>query len=90
LEFFIAIAIKFIFCNIFRVFTTNIKKTKMKKHEVHILKQDAGFSTSMKEELSQKVEAFLNKKSSMGYEVINVSFTYYETAELIAFVTICK
>jgi hypothetical protein len=62
----------------------------MKKHEVHILKQDAGFSTSMKDELSRKVETFLNKKSSMGYEVINVSFTYYEGAELIAFITICK
>jgi hypothetical protein len=62
----------------------------MKKHEVHILKQDAGFSTSMKDELSRKVEAFLNKKSSMGYEVINVSFTYYEAAELVAFVTVCR
>ncbi|MNF28055.1 hypothetical protein D3C85_143060 [compost metagenome] len=62
----------------------------MKKHEIHILKQAAGFSTSMKDELSRKVEVFLNKKSSEGYEVINVSFTYYEATELIAFVTICK
>ena len=61
----------------------------MKKHEVHILKKTAGFS-SMKDELSREVEAFLNAKSSEGYEVINVSFTYYEATELIAFVTICK
>jgi hypothetical protein len=61
----------------------------MKKHEIHILKKATGF-TSMKEELSKEVELFLNKKSAEGYEVINVSFTYYETMELIAFVTICK
>ncbi|WP_348813156.1 hypothetical protein [Flavobacterium maritimum] len=61
----------------------------MKKHEIHILKKTAGFS-SMKEELSREVEVFLNTKSSQGYEVINVSFTYYETSELIAFITICK
>ena len=61
----------------------------MKKHEVHILKKKAGFS-GMKEELSREVEGFLNIKSSEGYEVINVSFTYYEATELIAFVNICK
>lgn len=61
----------------------------MKKHEIHILKKTADFS-SMKEELSREVEVFLNTKSSEGYEVINVSFTYYETSELIAFITICK
>jgi len=61
----------------------------MKKHEVHILKKSAGFS-SMKDELSREVEAFLNSKSVEGYEVINVSFTYYEATELIAFITICK
>jgi hypothetical protein len=61
----------------------------MKKHEIHILKKTAGFS-SMKEELTKKVEDFLNAKSIEGYEIINVSFTYYETSELIAFVTICK
>jgi hypothetical protein len=61
----------------------------MKKHEIHILKKMAGFS-SMKEELSREVEVFLNTKSAEGYEVINVSFTYYETTELIAFITICK
>ena len=61
----------------------------MKNHEVHILKESAGFK-GMKEELSKKVEVFLNKKSQEGYEVINVSFTYYESMELIAFVTICK
>lgn len=61
----------------------------MKKHEIHILKMKAGFS-GMKDELSREVETFLNTKSSQGYEVINVSFTYYEGAELIAFITICK
>lgn len=61
----------------------------MKTHEVHILKKSAGFS-SMKEELSREVEAFLNAKSAAGYELINVSFTYYEATELIAFITICK
>ncbi|MBF4465911.1 hypothetical protein [Flavobacterium sp. LC2016-12] len=61
----------------------------MKKHEVHILKKTAGFS-GMKDELASEVEIFLNKKSSEGYEIINVSFTYYESAELIAFITICK
>lgn len=61
----------------------------MKKHEVHILKKSAGFK-GMKEELSKEVEQFLNQKSAEGYEVINVSFTYYEATELIAFVTICK
>ena len=61
----------------------------MKKHEVHILNKTAGFS-GMKHELSREVESFLNIKYSEGYEVINVSFTYYEGAELIAFITICK
>lgn len=61
----------------------------MKKHEVHILKKSAGFK-DMKEELSKEVEIFLNQKSAEGYQVINVSFTYYEATELIAFITICK
>jgi len=61
----------------------------MKKHEVHILKKTAGFS-GMKDELANEVEGFLNKKSAEGYEIINVSFTYYETTELVAFITICR
>lgn len=61
----------------------------MKKHEVHILKKSAGFK-GMKEELSKEVELFLNKKSAEGHEVINVSFTYYEATELIAFITLCR
>jgi hypothetical protein len=56
---------------------------------VHTLKKSFGFS-SMKEELAQEVAQFLNRKSAEGYEVINVSFTYYEATELIAFITICK
>ncbi|MBP6039418.1 MAG: hypothetical protein KA523_04375 [Flavobacterium sp.] len=61
----------------------------MKNHEVHILKKSTGFG-STKDELAKQVELFLNKKSAAGYEVINVSFTYFEAQELIAFVTICK
>ena len=61
----------------------------MKKYEVHTLKKGFSFS-SMKEELAQEVEVFLNQKANEGYEVINVSFTYYEASELIAFVTLCK
>lgn len=61
----------------------------MKKYEVHILKKSAGFS-SMKDELAQDVEHFLNKKSNEGYEIISVNFTYYESRELIAFITLCK
>jgi hypothetical protein len=61
----------------------------MKKYEVHTLKTGFSFS-SMKEQLAEEVEVFLNKKSNEGYEVVNVSFTYYEASELIAFVTVCK
>lgn len=62
----------------------------MKQHEVHVLKKSPSFRGSMKDDLAKEVELFLNKKSAAGYEVINVSFTYFETQELIAFVTICK
>lgn len=63
----------------------------MKKYEVHILKKSAGFGLKgMKEELAKEVEEFLNKKTSQGYEITNVSFTYYESMELIAFITICR
>lgn len=61
----------------------------MKQYEVHTLKKSAGFS-SMKEELSAEVERFLNKKSSEGYDIVNVSFAYYQNIELVAFITICK
>jgi hypothetical protein len=61
----------------------------MKKYEIHTLSEKAGFS-SMKEKLNQKVEHFLNEKGNAGYEIVNVSFTYYEGAELIAFITICR
>lgn len=61
----------------------------MKKHEVHTLKQSVGFK-SMRETLTEKVAHFLDKKVSEGYEVINVSFSYYQSMELIAFITICK
>jgi hypothetical protein len=61
----------------------------MKKHEIHTLSRKAGFS-SMKEELTEEVEHFLNKKINEGYEIVSVSFAYYEARELIAFITICK
>jgi hypothetical protein len=61
----------------------------MKTFEVHTIVEKAGFS-SMKEKLTEKVQIFLNKKSSQGFEIVTVSFTYYEGAELIAFITICK
>ena len=61
----------------------------MKKHEVHIISEKAGFS-SMKEKLTEKVEHFLNEKANAGYEIISVNFTYYEAAELVAFITICR
>lgn len=62
----------------------------MKKHEVHVLKKSAGFTGSMKDDLAKEVAQFLNEKSVAGYEVINVSFTYFETQELIAFITLCR
>lgn len=61
----------------------------MKKFEIHTITETAGF-TSMKEKLTEKVEQFLNIKSSEGFEVVNVSFTYYESSQLIAFITLCK
>jgi hypothetical protein len=53
------------------------------------LQKTAGFS-SMKEELTVEVEQFLNRKVNEGYEVVTVSFTYYEARELVAFITVCK
>jgi hypothetical protein len=61
----------------------------MKKYEVHVLKRGTGFG-STKDELAKEVEHFLNKKTELGYEITNVSFTYYEATELVAFVTICR
>lgn len=61
----------------------------MKKYEIHTFQKNAGFS-SMKEELTAEVEQFLNKKANEGYEIVTVSFTYYEAHQLIAFVTICR
>ena len=61
----------------------------MKKFEIHTITETAGF-TSMKEKLTEKVEQFLNKKANEGFEVVNVSFTYYESSQLIAFITLCK
>jgi len=65
------------------------KNKTMKKHQIHILKRAAGLS-SMKEELTKEVEQFLDIKVNEGFEVVAISFTYYEAHELIAFVTLCK
>lgn len=56
---------------------------------VHTIVEKAGFS-SMKEKLTERVELFLNEKANAGYEIISVNFTYYEAAELLAFITICR
>ena len=61
----------------------------MKKYEVHTISKKAGFS-SMKDQLTNEVEQFLNKMANEGYEILSVSFTYYEGHELIAFITICR
>ncbi len=61
----------------------------MKKYEIHTLSKKAGFS-GMKDELTREVEQFLNIKANEGYEVVTVSFTYYEGAELLAFITLCR
>jgi len=61
----------------------------MKKFEVHTLSSSSGFK-SKKETLSKEVELFLNKKANEGYEVVSVSFTYFQSAELVAFVTLSK
>ena len=61
----------------------------MKKYEVITLKKAMSFG-SMKEELSKEVEHFLNEKVNAGYEVVSVSFTYFEARELVAFITLCK
>lgn len=59
----------------------------MKKFEVHTLSSSSGFK-SKKETLSKEVELFLNKKTNEGYEVVSVSFTYFQSAELVAFITL--
>jgi len=57
--------------------------------KVHTLSSSSGFK-SKKETLSKEVELFLNKKANEGYEVVSVSFTYFQSAELVAFVTLSK
>lgn len=61
----------------------------MKTYKIHVLNESTGFK-SAKEELSVKVEAFLNEKSKEGFDVVNVSFTYFEARELVAFITLSK
>lgn len=61
----------------------------MKKYEVHTLTQNAGVK-SMKEKLTVEVEQFLNRKVNEGYEVVSVNFSYYQSSELIAFITLCR
>jgi hypothetical protein len=59
----------------------------MKRYEVFTLTSQASFE-SKKETLSVEVEQFLNKKAKEGYEVVSVSFTYYQSMELVAFITL--
>jgi len=61
----------------------------MKKHEIHTIVEKGSFS-SKREKITPKVEAFLNEKANAGYEIVSVNFTYYEAAELVAFITICR
>jgi hypothetical protein len=61
----------------------------MKKFEVHTIVETGGFGRK-KEKITPKVEAFLNEKANAGYEIVSVSFSYYESSELIAFITICR
>lgn len=61
----------------------------MKKFEVHTLSSKAGFK-SKKEILSKEVEHYLNRKTNEGFEIVNISFTYFHTSELIAFITLCR
>jgi hypothetical protein len=61
----------------------------MKKYEVHTLTQKAGVK-SMKEKLTVEVEQFLNRKVNQGFEVVSLNFSYYQSSELIAFITLCK
>ena len=77
------------FCNQLGTSSYKLQNQPMKKHEIHTIVEKAGLS-SMKEKLTEKVEHFLNEKVNAGYEVISVSFTYYEGAELVAFITICR
>ncbi|MEQ3661377.1 MAG: hypothetical protein ABNG98_08830 [Flavobacterium sp.] len=44
----------------------------------------------MKEKLTVEVEQFLNRKVNQGYDVVSVNFSYYQSSELIAFITLCK
>ena len=62
----------------------------MKKYEVHTIQENSGFRGGMKEKITPKVEAFLNEKVNAGYEIVSVSFTYFESSQLIAFITICR
>jgi hypothetical protein len=45
---------------------------------------------SKKDTLGKEVEQFLNKKANEGYEIFTVSFCYYESTELVAFITVCR
>lgn len=61
----------------------------MRKYEVHHLTSGSGFK-SKKETLTKEVEQFLNRKANEGYEIVSVSFSYYQSAELVAFITLCR
>jgi hypothetical protein len=44
----------------------------MENHEAHVRSKTVGF-TGMKDELSEEVKRFLNKKVNGGYDLVSVS-----------------
>ncbi len=61
----------------------------MENHEAHVRSKAVGF-TGMKDELSEEVKRFLNKKVNGGYDLVSVSFSDFEAQELVAFMTVCR
>jgi hypothetical protein len=61
----------------------------MENHEAHVRSKTIGFD-GMKDELSEEVERFLNKKVNGGYDLVSVSFSDFEAQELVAFMTVYR
>jgi hypothetical protein len=61
----------------------------MENHEAHVRSKTVGF-TGMKDELSEEVKRFLNKKVNGGYDLVSVSFSDFEAQELVAFMTVYR
>ena len=56
----------------------------MENHEAHVRSKTGGFD-GMKDELSEEVKRFLNKKVNGGYDLVSVSFSDFEARELGAY-----